>query len=158
MFVVFSVSLLARFIVNRKFSWQEERNQTSCEHWWLISFIVFNSAFGGYQFLRFVHFLKKIQRYNSYAITTRYEFFSKLKFRWEWENIVALPVPYLYPSLKKGYIQCTETLFLIVSYPFGNYFPWWDHPFGDPLWGPNLILFLFISRPEKSFMISKNIV
>ena len=29
--------------------------------------------------------------------------------------------------LKKGYIQCTETLFLIGSYPLGNYPPWWDH-------------------------------
>ena len=65
----------------------------------------------------------------------------------------AVPVSYLYPSLKGGYIQCTEILFLIGSYPSGNYFPWWDHHFSDLLWCPNLILFLFISRPEKSFMI-----
>ena len=65
---------------------------------------------------------------------------------------------YVDPSLKGGYIQCTETLFLIGSYPSGNYFPWWDHHFSDLLWCPNLILFLFISRPEKNFMISKNIV
>lgn len=66
-------------------------------------------------------------------------------------SIVAVLVPYLYPSLKKGYIQCTETLFLIGSYPLGNYFPCWDYPFGDPQWGPNLILFLFYIPPREKF-------
>ena len=65
----------------------------------------------------------------------------------------AVPVSYLHPSLKGGYIQCTETLFLIGSCRSGNYFTWWDHHFSDLICCPNLILFLFISRPEKSFMI-----
>ena len=48
--------------------------------------------------------------------------------------------------LKKNYIQCTKTLFLIGSYPLGDYPPWWDHPLGDPLWVPNLILFSYLNK------------
>ena len=44
-----------------------------------------------------------------------------------------VPMPYLFPSLKKGYMQCTETLFFIGSYPSWNYPPWCGHPFGNPL-------------------------
>ena len=29
--------------------------------------------------------------------------------------------------------------------------PWRDHPLGDPVWGPNLISFCFISDPRRSF-------
>ena len=35
------------------------------------------------------------------------------------------------------------------------YPPWRDHPYGDPLWGPNLISFSFNVPLEKSFLISK---
>ena len=130
--------------------------------------MVFNSASGGYQFLRFVRFYywgfnilcHHIDNDGELATSCKWYggnfsmsllLLDNLKFRWEWENIVAVPVPYLYPSLKKCYIQSTETVFLIVSYPLGNYFPWWDYPFGDPLWGPNLILFLFYIPPREKF-------
>ena len=63
--------------------------------------------------------------------------------------------PYLIPSVKKGYIQCTGTLLLIGNYPSANYPPSWDHPFDDPLWGPNLTLSFYISPREKIYYFKK---
>ena len=68
----------------------------------------------------------------------------------------AVPVPYLIPSLKKGYIQCTGTLLLIGNYPSANYPPSWDHPFDDPLWGPNLTLSFYIAPREKIYDFKKH--
>ena len=80
--------------------------------------------------------------------------FLLLNSNWDIEKS-AVPVPYLIPSLKKGYIQCTGTLLLIGNYPSANYPPSWDHPFDDPLWGPNLTLSFYISPREKIYYFKK---